>query len=580
MLPRLWMGAALLGLLAGGASATQSAVLAEAHARGAAVDWTVLTPYARAVLTVSTPEGEVVRSEVGLGSAPTFSAFDEDGEARPDGAYNWELWLDPILAPEVQRRLAAAHLRGDETALRKIRHAHGLDRELVQSGTVRLVAGAFVVGGGPEPEPQAPAAKLGSVSGANQVIADDLIVQGNECVGIDCVANESFGFDTIRLKENNLRIHFDDTSIVAGFPANDWRLVANDQVSGGANKFSIEDSTGAKTPFTITAGAANHSIFVDSTGRVGLGTSTPAQRLHIKHGSPFIRLEATGPPAQTWDIRNASGYLAVADVTGGSYPFSIGSGAPQGSVHVEGSGEVGIGTFFPEARLHVFGASTTDTFVGIGPNPDGDLADQSALNVGYGGASLGRGVGFLNVRPDSGAAAPNPSLRFLVANTERMILDNEGFLGLGVANPANPIQHSNGAVLTAGGTWQSASSRATKRDIRTLEVADALAALQGLDPVRFYYKAEPGDEYLGFVAEDVPDLVATADHQRLGPLDIVAVLTKVVQQQQAAMTEQQAVINRQLTAMDQQQTAMSRQQATIDELASRLAAVERRQPQP
>ena len=57
---------------------------------------------------------------------------------------------------------------------------------------------------------------------ADEVIPDDLIVQGSHCVGLDCVNNESFGFDTLRLKENNTRIKFDDTSTAAGFPANDW----------------------------------------------------------------------------------------------------------------------------------------------------------------------------------------------------------------------------------------------------------------------------------------------------------------------------------------------------------------------
>jgi hypothetical protein len=57
----------------------------------------------------------------------------------------------------------------------------------------------------------------------DQVIPDDLIVQGSTCVGFDCVNNESFGFDTIRLKENSTRIKFEDTS-VGSFPANDWQL--------------------------------------------------------------------------------------------------------------------------------------------------------------------------------------------------------------------------------------------------------------------------------------------------------------------------------------------------------------------
>src|SRR5690242_13135282 len=110
---------------------------------------------------------------------------------------------------------------------------------------------------------------------ADDVIPDDLIVQGSACVGLDCVNNESFGFDTIRLKENNTRIKFEDTSTSTGFPSTDWQLTANDSASGGANKFSIEDITDAKVPFTITGNAPTNSIFVDSTGRVGLRTATP-----------------------------------------------------------------------------------------------------------------------------------------------------------------------------------------------------------------------------------------------------------------------------------------------------------------
>src|SRR3954466_6495972 len=90
---------------------------------------------------------------------------------------------------------------------------------------------------------------------ADFVIADDLIVQGSACVGLDCVDGEAFGFDTLRLKENNTRIKFDDTSTGAGFTTHDWQLTANDSASGGAEKFSIEDITAATVPFTVTGSA-------------------------------------------------------------------------------------------------------------------------------------------------------------------------------------------------------------------------------------------------------------------------------------------------------------------------------------
>ena len=45
---------------------------------------------------------------------------------------------------------------------------------------------------------------MAGVAQADQVITDDLIVQNSLCVGFDCTNGESFGFDTLRLKENNL----------------------------------------------------------------------------------------------------------------------------------------------------------------------------------------------------------------------------------------------------------------------------------------------------------------------------------------------------------------------------------------
>ena len=53
------------------------------------------------------------------------------------------------------------------------------------------------------------------------------LVTGSLAVGFDAVNGESFGFDTFRMKENNLRMHFDDTSDPAtSFPSRDWRGLA------------------------------------------------------------------------------------------------------------------------------------------------------------------------------------------------------------------------------------------------------------------------------------------------------------------------------------------------------------------
>jgi hypothetical protein len=42
---------------------------------------------------------------------------------------------------------------------------------------------------------------------------------------------------------------------------------------------------------------------------------------------------------------------------------------------------------------------------------------------------------------------------------------------------------------------------------------------------------------VGFIAEDVPELVATKDKKGMSSMDVVAVLTKVVQDQQKTIAE-------------------------------------------
>ena len=164
----------------------------------------------------------------------------------------------------------------------------------------------------------------------DQVIPDDLIVQGSACVGLDCVNNERFNFDTIRMKENNTRILFLDTSTAAGFPTNDWIIRANGPNSGDASFLGIVDhgnaGTGAETGTIIAqfdAGAPANSLRVSSTGRVGLRTATPVLDFAHEYESdtPDMRLEQNntgGFSAQTWDIAGNEANFFVRDVTSGS----------------------------------------------------------------------------------------------------------------------------------------------------------------------------------------------------------------------------------------------------------------------
>jgi hypothetical protein len=328
------------------------------------------------VLTVVGPNGAVFHKEFARGSAPSFRLQDLGGRLT-DGSYTYELRMIPRISDEVKKQLAAARADGDDDAAGRIQNAAGINANaLVQSGSLLVVNGSFVspdLDEQPASVPTAAAAGKTPAASSVKVIkpldivqADDVIIQGSLCVGLDCVNNESFGFDTIRLKENNTRIKFDDTSTGTGFPNHDWQLTANDSASGGANKFSIEDITAATVPFTVTGSAPSNSIFVDSTGRLGLRTATPVLDVHVATGNtPGLRLEQNssgGFTAQTWDVAGNEANFFVRDVTSGSrLPFRIRPGAPTSSIDISASGNVGVGTASPSERLHALNTQDGQT---------------------------------------------------------------------------------------------------------------------------------------------------------------------------------------------------------------------------
>ena len=168
------------------------------------------------------------------------------------------------------------------------------------------------------------------------VFNDDVIVDGSLCVGADCHNGESFGFDTIRIADDEISIHFQDTSTQAGFPSNDWRIVTNDEGPGAAGYIAIVDAETGNAIFRVDEGSADYSLLVDALGQVGIGTSTPAQALHVAGGdTPTIRLEQSGGAFgdASWDVSGNELGWSVRDVSGGTTPFRVQSGGARCDVH-------------------------------------------------------------------------------------------------------------------------------------------------------------------------------------------------------------------------------------------------------
>ena len=353
-----------------------SGPVTEMSSAGDRVAWTVSGSYQSATLTIAVPDGSVIERTFAATEGISFSPLDIEGMSMVDGIYTWQIVLSPDLDQKTREVLESARNTVDRPTVDALRERGQLpaEEELVHSGSFRIANSSLVNDSSPESEPETAPLK-GSNSPIDldgqpetQVISQDLVVQGSECVGIDCASSESFGFDTIRLKENNLRIHFMDTSSSASFPTNDWRIIANDSSNGGGNYLAIEDSNAGTQVFRVDAGAGANALRVDAQGDVGIGTATAVVELHIADGdSPTLRLEQNGSSGftpQTWDVAGNEANFFVRDVTNGSkLPFKIKPGAPTSSIFVAADGDIGMGTESPDSRLDI--ESATDANFGL-----------------------------------------------------------------------------------------------------------------------------------------------------------------------------------------------------------------------
>lgn len=308
---------------------------------------------------------------------------------------------------------------------------------------------------------------------------DDVIISFSLCVGNDCVNGESFGFDTIRLKENNVRVHFDDTSTSASFPRNDWRIIINDSSNGGGNYFGIEDSSAGRQVFRVDAGAPANALRVDSGGDVGIGTASPVVDLHVLSGNtPTLRLEQDGSSGftpQTWDLAGNEANLFFRDATNGSdLPFRIYPDAGTDALVIEGgTGDIGMGTNAPTRTLHLRRtAGNTDILV------ENTSADSR------GGIRLRNDVQEYRFMVD-GLSSDAFNIVDVNSTLSRFQITTAGLVGIGREPLVNALEVEGDASKTTIGDWLANSDRRLKKNIQGIN--NALETINKLRPVKFMY---------------------------------------------------------------------------------------------
>lgn len=401
----------------------------------------------------------------------------------------------------------------------------------------------------------------------DQVILDDLIVDGSICVGQDCVNGESFGFDTYRAKENNLRIHFQDTSNSASFPGNDWRLKANDSFNGGGNYFGIEDADAGNDPLRIDAGAVNNALRVNSNSDIGFGTATPVLELHlVDDDSPSLRLEQDGSAGfdpQVWDIVGNETNFMIRDNTDGSkLSLRIEAGAPSNSFYMDANGNVALGAQLPMEKLHVEAGNAL-------------LNNTTATELIYQKNAMDRFRAIVNNEAESGG---NMGSNYNINRYD----DNGNFIATAFAidrasgttsitgsDDQVALRVNGTAVKAGGGQWLSIADSRLQEQVTPY--TKGLSAILNINPVQYKHAKTIGlntdQTFIGVVAQEM---------QAIEPATVTATQLQTTEKttEDVLTFDGTAVTYMLVNAVKEQQEMIAQQDAEITNLKTQLSELE------
>ncbi len=255
------------------------------------------------------------------------------------------------------------------------------------------------------------------------------------------------------------------------------------------------DGSGSGGAFALwtsnAAGTITERMRIDSLGNVGIGTTSPLQKLSVTGTSSVV---PTGSGAEgIFAITTGTGIYSdnklEFGVHDGDYSWLQALQATSGwrnLVLQGGGGNVGIGTTNPAWKLHVHETSSNE---------------GARLQLTNADTGVTSGDGFqilLGATEDAWVwNYENTGLHFGTNSTERMTILSGGNVGIGTTNPnEGKVEVKGGSVCvdtnsddTASSCIANESDERLKTNITSLSASSSLAAVLALNPVAFDWRA-------------------------------------------------------------------------------------------
>ena len=278
-------------------------------------------------------------------------------------------------------------------------------------------------------------------------------------------------------------IQFKDAGTLSGY------IGAGIGLAASPNNLNTDFAIRAKTKLALCTNDSNAAkVTILADGKVGIGTATPAVKLHLDSGATTeLRIDGEGHELITFHKSSAQKGLVGYSIGDSTLKLCAGSGTIASNVNgisINANGNVGIGTATPSAELHVKSPINQHCFLNIDTttaayNPVLELKEAGTRRayINYVSASnylsitteesgsdialmpLAGSVGIGTATPDTKLhvyyASPSPTM----ASITRANLDN-----LGILVEDSSLDNNNGEItcgITFGYVGESSSAIAS-----------------------------------------------------------------------------------------------------------------------
>lgn len=234
-------------------------------------------------------------------------------------------------------------------------------------------------------------------------------------------------------------------------------LQLNSTAVGSSIQFQTSATTG-HVRFINTSGGEIARID-SATSRVGIGTTTPSNKLDVVGTEMGLRSGAYGNAGSLQFINSTGSPVSSriafgADGTNWKLAFAKNiSGTFTDLMTLESFGNLGIGTITPNAKLDVYGSinihgglnvNSTRPAISIGTLTNGEIrgystsastSDDGFLRLSAGGGYQAAEKSFIDITGFSNVADMNRTIRFGTWGVERIRINQLGYLGIMTTDP-------------------------------------------------------------------------------------------------------------------------------------------------